>query len=57
MNIIVQVLPREPESFIHLDMVFTLLDNDKCLIYPPVIFNQHAFETVHISIKNGKVKK
>ncbi len=57
MNIIVQVLPKEPESFIHLDMVFTLLDNDKCLVYPPVIFNQHAFETVHISIKNGKVRR
>lgn len=56
MNIIIQVLPREPESFIHLDMVFTLLDHDKCLVYPPVILNQHAFETVHISIRNGKVK-
>jgi len=56
MNIIVQVLPMEPESFIHLDMVFTFLDQDKCLIYPPVILNQHAFEIVHISIKNGKVK-
>ncbi len=55
-NIIVQVLPKEPESFIHLDMVFTLLDNDKCLIYPPVILNQHAFETVNIVIRNGKVK-
>jgi len=56
MNIIVQVLPKEPESFIHLDMVFTLLDFDRCLIYPPVILNQHAYETVHISISNGKVK-
>ena len=56
MNIIVQVLPKEPESFIHLDMVFTFLDKDKCLIYAPVILNQHAFETVNISIRNGKVK-
>lgn len=56
MNIIVQVLPLKPESFIHLDMVFTFLDKDKCLIYPPVILNQHAFETVNISIRNGKVK-
>jgi arginine deiminase len=56
MNIIVQVLPKEPESFIHLDMVFTLLDHDKCLVYAPVILNQHAFQTVHISIRNGKVK-
>jgi arginine deiminase len=56
MNIIVQVLPKEPESFIHLDMVFTFVDNDKCVIYSPVILNQHAFETVLISIRNGKVK-
>lgn len=55
-NIIIQVLPKQPESFIHLDMVFTFLDHDKCLIYPPVILNQHAFETVNISIRNGKVK-
>jgi len=27
-HIIVQELPQTPESFIHLDMVFTLLDND-----------------------------
>ncbi|MCW8848954.1 MAG: arginine deiminase family protein [Melioribacteraceae bacterium] len=56
MNIIVQVLPKEPESFIHLDMVFTFVDKNKCLIYAPVILNQHAFETVNISIRNGKVK-
>jgi len=56
MNLVIQVLPKEPESFIHLDMVFTLLDQDKCLVYAPVILNQHAFETVHISIRNGKVK-
>ncbi len=56
MNIIVQVLPEEPESFIHLDMVFTILDKDKCLIYSPVILNNHAFEAIHILIDNGKVK-
>ncbi|MFZ1290334.1 MAG: arginine deiminase family protein [Melioribacteraceae bacterium] len=56
MNIIAQVLPKQPESFIHLDMVFTILDKDKCLIYSPVILNNHAFESIHISIDNGKVK-
>ena len=56
MNIIVQVLPKEPESFIHLDMVFTIIDYDKCVIYSPVMLNQHAFESVLISIRNGKVK-
>lgn len=56
MNIIAQVLPKQPESFIHLDMVFTLLDKNKCLIYSPVILNNHAYESIHISIDNGKVK-
>ena len=56
MNLIIQVLPKEPESFIHLDMVFTIIDKDKCIIYAPVILNQHAFETVHISVRNGIVK-
>ena len=36
-NVIVQQLPSEPESFIHLDMVFTLLDNDKCMVFKPLI--------------------
>jgi arginine deiminase len=54
-NILVQELPEEPESFIHLDMVFTFLDKDKCLIYEPVILNQHSFQTVRITVDNGKV--
>ena len=32
-HIIIQELPTTPESFIHLDMVFTFLDNDKCMVY------------------------
>ncbi len=56
-HIIAQELPHEPESFIHLDMVFTFLDQDKCMVYSPVVFNTHNFETVHIEIDNGKVKK
>ena len=36
-HIIVQQLPSEPESFIHLDMVFTFLDRDKCMIFEPLI--------------------
>jgi arginine deiminase len=54
-HILVQTLPTHPESFIHLDMVFTLLDLDKCLIYSPVILNRHAYETVHIVIENRQV--
>lgn len=54
-NIIVQELPSKPESFIHLDMVFTFLDRNLCMIYEPVIMNPNKFRTVHISIENGEV--
>jgi arginine deiminase len=55
-HIIVQELPFTPESFIHLDMVFTLLDMDKCMIYEPVVMKMNKFQTVHIYAEGGKVK-
>ncbi len=55
-NIIVQELPNSLESFIHLDMVFTFLDHDKCMVYAPVIFKHYHLRTVHIVIDNGEVK-
>ena len=54
-HIIVQSLPETPESFIHLDMVFTLLDRDACMIYEPVVMQTHRYDTVHIHIEGGKV--
>jgi arginine deiminase len=55
-HIIVQQLPEKPESFIHLDMVFTLLDHDMCMVYEPLILRPNRYETVHIALDNGKVK-
>ena len=55
-HIIAQELPKTPESFIHLDMVFTLLGKGHCMVYKPVILRPHSFETVHIHVDNGKVK-
>lgn len=55
-NIIVQELPSHPESFIHLDMVFTLLDKDKCMVYEPIILKQNKYQTIHIKIDNGEVQ-
>jgi arginine deiminase len=54
-HIVVQSLPENPESFIHLDMVFTLLDRNACLVYEPVIMQTHHFDTVHIHVEGGKV--
>ena len=54
-HILVQELPRTPESFIHLDMVFTLLDRNLCLVYEPVIMQTHHYDVVHIHVEGGKV--
>ena len=56
-HIIVQELPETPESFIHLDMVFTFLNTNECMVYPPVIFGMSRFKTIHIELENGKVNK
>lgn len=55
-HIIVQQLPQTPESFIHLDMVFTLLDQNKCMVFAPLILNPGSYQTVHIKIQNGKLQ-
>lgn len=55
-HIIVQQLPHTPESFIHLDMVFTLLDRNKCMVFAPLIMNPGGYQTVHIKIQNGKLQ-
>ena len=56
-HVIVQQLPESPESFIHLDMVFTLLDTDKAMVFEPLILNENQYQTVHMIIENGKVSK
>ncbi len=57
-NILVQELPHEPESFIHLDMVFTFLSQHQCMAFEPMLKKQGLFAskpTTLISIDHGKV--
>jgi arginine deiminase len=54
-HVLVQKLPLHPDSFIHLDMVFTLLDRDACLVYTPLVMEHNHYETVQIELANGKV--
>lgn len=54
-HLIVQELPRKPESFIHLDMTFTFLDRNACLVYEPLILKKTKYHTIKITIDNGKV--
>jgi len=54
-HILVQELPSSPESFIHLDMTFTILDKDSCMVYEPLILQSNKYQTIQIDIDNGKV--
>ncbi len=57
-NIITQQLPHSPESFIHLDMVFTFLSGTQCMAFEPMLKKSGIFsgmETTRIQIDNGKI--
>jgi arginine deiminase len=54
-HLLVQELPHSPESFIHLDMVFTLLDRDCCMVFEPLMLRPGKYQAIHICIENGKV--
>ena len=57
-HILVQELPREPESFIHLDMVFTFLGKHKCMAFEPMLRRQGLFagkDTTLITIDSGRI--
>ena len=54
-HIVVQQLPHTPESFIHLDMVFTLLNTNECMVYEPVIMHSNKCQTITITVDNGEV--
>ncbi|MBN2486040.1 MAG: arginine deiminase [Bacteroidales bacterium] len=55
--VIVQELPLEPESFIHLDMVFTLLSESECMVYKPLLESEWHYHTILMKIENGVVRK
>ncbi len=54
-HILVQELPLKPESFIHLDMTFTMLDKDQCMIFEPLILHSTRHLTIHLTIDGNKV--
>lgn len=58
-HILVQELPREPESFIHLDMVFTFLGRHHCMAFEPMLRREGLFagkDTTLITIDNGNIR-
>lgn len=56
-NILVQELPKSPESFIHLDMVFTFLGKHQCMAFEPMLRKTGLFagkDTTLITVEGGK---
>jgi len=56
-HILVQELPHSPESFIHLDMVFTFLGKSHCMVFEPLMLKPTKCQTIHIRIENGRVTR
>lgn len=57
-TVIAQELPLEPDSFIHLDMVFTFLGLHTCMAFEPMIKKTGLFAnktTVAYTIENGVI--
>ncbi|MBR6489235.1 MAG: arginine deiminase [Muribaculaceae bacterium] len=57
-TIVAQELPKEPESFIHLDMVFTFLGKHQCMAFEPMLKKQGLFagkDTTVITIDHGNI--
>jgi arginine deiminase len=48
-------LPTEPASFIHLDMAFTMLNYDECMIYAPLILNNTKYHTLRTVVDGNNV--
>lgn len=55
--VITQELPFEPESFIHLDMVFTFLSRTHCMAYKPLIMDENHYATRLLKVENGVVRE
>lgn len=57
-SIIAQELPTSPDSFIHLDMVFTFLGPHTCMAYEPMIRKTGLFSNMHTTLitnDNGRI--
>lgn len=58
-NIFVVLLPKH-RAWIHLDMVFTMIDYDKAVVFSDLINSSHAVDVIHIDIQqpdNPKFKR
>ncbi len=55
-NFIVLEIPKQRAS-IHLDMIFTMLDRDKCMVFPPLITSARCCRAFHIAYTGNRRSK
>ncbi|RMH64846.1 MAG: arginine deiminase [Calditrichaeota bacterium] len=48
-HLFVVMLPKH-RAWIHLDMVFTMIDYDKAVVFPPLINERNAVDVIHVDI-------
>jgi arginine deiminase len=54
-HVIVVEMPKA-RATIHLDMIFTMVDRDKCVVYPPLITGPQACRALHVEIHDRRVR-
>lgn len=50
-HLFVVMLPKH-RAWIHLDMVFTMIDTDKAVVFPDLINESNAVDVIHVNISN-----
>jgi len=55
-HIFVVMLPKH-RAWIHLDMVFTMIDTDKAVVFPDLINESNAVDVIHVNISNPNKPK
>jgi arginine deiminase len=53
-DVIVVILPHS-RAAIHLDMVFTMIDHELCVVYEPLIVNEPRCRAIRLSLEGGHV--
>jgi arginine deiminase len=54
-DVVVVELPKT-RATIHLDMIFTMVDRDTCVVYPPLMKGARKCRAFHVRFDDGRVK-
>jgi arginine deiminase len=55
-NFVVVEIPKS-RATIHLDMIFTMVDRDRCVVFSPLVTGLHQCRAFHVHYEEQKVKR